>query len=1157
MLPNRAVTALLLISALVVLAPPARAQYMYLDANGNGVHDPGDQLAPNGTPTAVDLWVVTDHNRDGSLVTCLQDPTAPMTLISYVINLAAGGGAVSYGGFTNYFGSVGFGEINPGDGIRYKNGYGSPYPLPAGTYRVCKLTITGVSGTPHVDIVDLVQGSTESTSLGSNCFGNDFDNTLKLIGPNGGTDWADADGLGAGGIDEGAPSIDPIANKTVNEGSCLTFTATATAAHGGALVFTLDSGAPSGASITPGGQFTWCPTEAQAPGVYSVTIRVTEDGAPTTTDAETFQITAAEVNQKPLLDPISNKTIMAGNTLSFTATASDPDLPANTLFFSLDSAPPGATITAGGLFSWPVPVNQVAGVSITVRVTDSGGLGDTKSFFVTVLIHEEGPPVVNNPGNMTVNEGSCLIFTATAISAGGGTLTFSLGAGAPAGASITAAGQFSWCPTEAQGPGTYSITVNCSDGSQTGSATFAVTVREVNLAPVLNPIGNKAGSLGAPVTFTATATDADLPANSLTFSLDPGAPAGATIDPTTGAFSWTVSSCGSTPVTIRVTDNGSLALSDAETILIETGCGSGVVLNPIGDKTTNEQATLLFSASATTSDGSLASFSLTGTVPLGASITSAGAFMWTPTEAQGPGVYPVTICAQVSGGTDCETISITVLETNMAPVLSPIGNKTVCVGHLLAFTATATDADLPANTLTFSLDQGAPPGATITAGGSFTWTPQEFGVFPATIRVTDNGSPPLSDSEIVAIGVLQFGCTGVPFLEPIVDMTVSEGNIAEQIVIGSDTANNPLTFSGSGPPFMTVTTTSPTTGAIHLAPGFADAGTYTASVNASNGTFTTSSLFHITVVNVCRPPAADAGGPYAGAAGSPVALNGAGSADPDGDALTYAWSFGDGTTGSGVAPTHVYALSGTYTVSLEVSDGCGSDTDVTTVSIFDCLTAYFEGTGNKFVTFDLNSGKPTECILLEPVLRSFAIEEVDLASIVMRSPNSGSIGEIHAVATKNALGGDRNNNFVEEITVCFAKDDLRLLFSNVTSTNPVNVTLEGRLANGASFCANETVNVRAARGGGNLAASISPNPLNPSAVLTFSTQERGPVLVQLFDVHGRLVRTLRHDGDAAAGYHDVRIDGLDANGARLTSGVYFVRVRAGSEEERKTITILK
>ena len=51
---------------------------------------------------------------------------------------------------------------------------------------------------------------------------------------------------------------------------------------------------------------------------------------------------------------------------------------------------------------------------------------------------------------------------------------------------------------------------------------------------------------------------------------------------------------------------------------------------------------------------------------------------------------------------DSETITITVNEVNVAPVLGPIGDQTVDEAGRLTFTATATDADLPANTLTFS-----------------------------------------------------------------------------------------------------------------------------------------------------------------------------------------------------------------------------------------------------------------------------------------------------------------------------------------------------------------------------------------------------------------------------------------------------------------------
>jgi hypothetical protein len=75
---------------------------------------------------------------------------------------------------------------------------------------------------------------------------------------------------------------------------------------------------------------------------------------------------------------------------------------------------------------------------------------------------------------------------------------------------------------------------------------------------------------------------------------------------------------------------------------------------------------------------------------------------------------------------DFETITVTVTEVNAAPVLAAIGNKQVDELVELTFTATATDPDLPANTLTFSLGAGAPTGASIDATtGVFRWTPTE------------------------------------------------------------------------------------------------------------------------------------------------------------------------------------------------------------------------------------------------------------------------------------------------------------------------------------------------------------------------------------------------------------------------------------------------
>jgi len=83
-----------------------------------------------------------------------------------------------------------------------------------------------------------------------------------------------------------------------------------------------------------------------------------------------------------------------------------------------------------------------------------------------------------------------------------------------------------------------------------------------------------------------------------------------------------------------------------------------------------------------------------------------------------------------------------------------------------------------------------------------------------------------------------------------------------------------------------------------------------------------------------KNPVANPGGPYTGYVGNPVQFDGSLSSDPDGDPLTYSWIFGDGGTGAGVSPTHIYANVGTYIVSLTVNDGRGGvNTASTTAEI--------------------------------------------------------------------------------------------------------------------------------------------------------------------------------------------------------------------------------
>ena len=83
-----------------------------------------------------------------------------------------------------------------------------------------------------------------------------------------------------------------------------------------------------------------------------------------------------------------------------------------------------------------------------------------------------------------------------------------------------------------------------------------------------------------------------------------------------------------------------------------------------------------------------------------------------------------------------------------------------------------------------------------------------------------------------------------------------------------------------------------------------------------------------------RPPIAAVNGPFTGEEGSTVSMSGTGSSDPDGDALSYLWSFGDGTTATGATVSHTYAQDGNFSVRLIVRDPRDlADTITTTATI--------------------------------------------------------------------------------------------------------------------------------------------------------------------------------------------------------------------------------
>jgi subtilase family serine protease len=222
-------------------------------------------------------------------------------------------------------------------------------------------------------------------------------------------------------------------------------------------------------------------------------------------------------------------------------------------------------------------------------------------------------------------------------------------------------------------------------------------------------------------------------------------------------------------------------------------------LGAIADQTVNELSLLQLTITATDADvpTNILTFRLDA-APEGAAIhPDTGLFTWTPTEAQGPGTYTNTVRVIDNGGLfDTKSFKVTVNEVNQAPQLNPVAQQVIGAGLTLRFTATATDADRPAQKLAFDLAAGVLPGMTInSASGEFTWVvpaSQAAGTYNVTVRVSDDGPPPLSASLAVTITVDRDG-------PRLVSMTPSGAlsNAVDRVDLTFNKAINGATFDAS------------------------------------------------------------------------------------------------------------------------------------------------------------------------------------------------------------------------------------------------------------------------------------------------------------------------------------------------------------------------
>jgi len=444
-----------------------------------------------------------------------------------------------------------------------------------------------------------------------------------------------------------------------------------------------------------------------------------------------------------------------------------------------------------------------------------------------------------------------------------------------------------------------------------------------NQPPTLSPIGNQSVQEGQTLEFTVSATDPE--GKTLIFSAG-ALPSGASFDPVTHTFTWTpgYDQAGSYPVTFRVTDGGFPPQSASETIIITAGnVNRPPELALIGPRLVNENESLQFQLAAADPDGDPLTYSASN-LPSGAQFDqTTHTFSWTPNYNQS-NVYTDILFSVTDGDkSDSEFVTITVGDVNRPPVMAEIPNPSILENQPLDIIVTANDPD--GNALSYSASN-PPTGMTFSPEiQAFKWTPsydQGGQNYTVTFTVTDNGSPPRSDSKDVIISV--GNVNRAPSLDPVGNKDLKEGEALIIILTANDSDGDGLAFSTSSLPsgasFDAATRTFTWT------PGYDQAGTYKVTFTVTDDAddpLSSSEEVTLTVGNANRAPVLEKIGAKTIAEGNTLSLQMM-ATDPDGDNVTFEAS--DLPPGASLTPegafswTPKYDQAGNFTVFFKVKD---------------------------------------------------------------------------------------------------------------------------------------------------------------------------------------------------------------------------------------------
>mgnify|MGYP001576452904 CR=1 FL=1 len=285
---------------------------------------------------------------------------------------------------------------------------------------------------------------------------------------------------------------------------------------------------PVGMAIdSASGIITWIPSNSDV-GAHVISVQVS-DGIFYVN--QSFNLDVQNVNDAPVIISVPVETGAQDSYYFYDVDATDDDN--DIIFYSLVSSPSGMAINAStGLIEW-IPGNSQIGIN-NVEVAATDGITQTfQQFSIDVSNVNDLPVIISLPVTTAVQD-SAYYYDIDATDIDNDILAYSVNEGLIGMSIDSASGVISWVPKN-DDVGIQNVTVSVSDGTGTTSLPYAITVENVNDAPVIYSVPQSTASPGSLYAYDADASDIDNDA--LQYSLKKS-PESMAIDASTGIAEW-------------------------------------------------------------------------------------------------------------------------------------------------------------------------------------------------------------------------------------------------------------------------------------------------------------------------------------------------------------------------------------------------------------------------------------------------------------------------------------------------------------------------------------------------------------------------------------------------------------------------------------------